>query len=151
MTTTSGAGVRRFARDPDDDVDTCVFARPQLDGAWDRLMVLQIMRELEPRVRSRPAPRVVIRGLPSDEPNVFLTPALATDPPPPWAVQPLEETSSKRVRVIRRRSILPWVTFAMTFSLGFGVLNDPVVRRETGSQLQSSAIRLYRFVSRIRT
>lgn len=138
-TTTSVAGGRRW-RDPDDDVDTRVYVRPE-PHAWDRMMVVRIMRR-----STRPSKPA--------EPNVFLTPA-ATDPPPPWTVpSPLEKTVSRvglRTGVVRRRSILPWVTFAMTFSIAFGVLSDPVLRQETSSQLQSSAIRLYRLVSRIRT
>ena len=156
MTMTIAVG-RRFrslsARDSDDDEDTRVYVRPEPD-AWDRMMVVRMMRELEP-LCGGPAPRAIIRKLPSPAPktpNVFLTPALPSDPAPPWAAQEsLEDTVSKRARVVRRRSRLPWLVCAMTFAIGLGVISDPVVRRETSSQIQSSAIRLCRFVSRIRT
>jgi hypothetical protein len=156
MTTTSTAGRwpyraathARRTREPDDDVDTRVYVRPEPE-ALDRMMVVRIMRELEPQMRSLPAPRAL--KLPSAERNVFLTAAVSGDPPPPWAMRARAQTMSKRIRVIRRRSLLPWVAFAMMFAISFGVLSDPVMRHEMSSQLQSSAIRLYSFVSRILT
>lgn len=148
MTTTSTAGIRRRARDSDDDVDTGVFHRPPPLGL-DRAMVLQIMRELEPRKRARPVARPLSARAITKAPNVFLTPWSSTDPPPPWA-QPLPETC-RRSRLVRKRSRLPWFVLAMSFAIAFGILGDPVLRRQTASQVQSSTMRLWRFVSRIRT
>jgi hypothetical protein len=155
MTTTSGA-LRRRPRDSDDDIETRVFQRPPPFGL-DRAMVVQIMRDLDPRNRARAGARPLMTSKAAirEEPNVFLTP-LPGDLRAPWA-QSLEETG-KRVRIVRRRSLLPWFAGAMSFALAFGVLYDPVARAQTRSQLQSaatttqsSAIRLYRLVSRIRT
>jgi hypothetical protein len=119
-------------------------------------MVLQIGRDLEPRARARSAERpfTTVGRAVTKEPNVFLTP-LPGDLQPPW-VPALHETGS-RVRVVRRRTMLPWFAGAMSFALAFGVLNDPVVRADSASQIksaamatQSSAVRLYRFVLGIR-
>ena len=145
MTTTSTAGAGRRARDSDDDVDTRVFRRPPPLGL-DRAMILQIMRGLEPRTAARPGARArPARAIPK-EPNVFLTPWSSTDPPPPWA-QPLRETGRRS----RRRSKLPWFVLAMSLAIGFGILRDPALRRETVSQVQSSTIQLWRLASRTRT
>jgi hypothetical protein len=57
---------------------------------------------------------------------------------------------------------MPWAMFAMTFAITVGVVKDPALRRQTATQIkaaasgasagaQSSAIRLWSFVSRIRT
>ncbi len=137
MVSTSGA--RRRVRDSDDDIETRVFHRPPPFGL-DRAMVLQIMRDLEPRLHLRTGARPIVTRAVPVEPNVFLT-ALPTDPPPPW-IHPLERTS-KRPRVVRRRSMLPWALGLMSFGLAFGILNDPVVRRDTGAQLKSAALRVY--------
>ena len=139
MGTTTGA--HRRVRDSDDDIETRVFQRPPPFGL-DRAMVLQIMRDLEPRMRgqagARPLPtRAIAKG-----PNVFLT-SLPSDPPPPW-VHPLEQTG-KRPRIVRQRSMLPWFAGAMSFALAFGILNDPVVRHDTASQIKSAASHVYQY------
>jgi hypothetical protein len=84
--TLGGAG----AREADDDVDTRVYVRPT-KMPWDRMMVLQIMRDLTPedgRKRATPtpapSPAAIIRGGKAARPNVFLT-RLPSDPPAPWA------------------------------------------------------------------
>jgi hypothetical protein len=169
MTITSAARRRRPTRDPEDDVETRVYVRPTMP--WDRLMVVQIMRDLE-RVGGRPdiAPTRSARA--SARPNVFLT-AGASDAPPPWAHtrrgaasrelladgdDPPEETALRRWRhQAPRRMLLPWFLFLTYFLIAFGVGQDPVLRRQTVSQLraagaegavvvQSSAIRLWRVV-----
>jgi hypothetical protein len=141
---TSGAAGRR--RDSDADVETRVFNRPPPFGL-DRQMVLQIMRELEPQgskeaaARPLPLPRLVVKAA-ATEPNVFLTPWATPDhPPAPWA-RPREETGP-RVRVVRSRSKLPWFVGMLSFALAFGILNDPVVRKQTASQIKSAASHTY--------
>ena len=68
---------RRNPRDSEADVETQIFVRPPL--AWDRVMVLHIMKQLE----KRPA-RIVLPKRkaslvpPRDEPNVFLTPHMGS-------------------------------------------------------------------------
>ena len=158
MTMTSGA--RSRLRDSSDDVETRVFQRPPPFGL-DRAMVQRIMTELQPTTRppvaaARP---LVTRRRPST-PNVFLTPWSAEhDPPPPWADALAVSGERPRVRVVRRRSLMPWVAFAMTFSITFGVVKDPTLRLQTASQIKaaattvsvearSSAIRLWSLVSR---
>lgn len=105
MVMTSAVLGRRPTRDPDDDVETRVYEKPPMP--WDRLMVLQIMRELEPRgahERPAPSPRA---GRPSTglaQRNVFLTPPLPSDPPPPWATSRralLRRESSPRETALR--------------------------------------------------
>ena len=81
MTTMSAARGRGFAREPEDEAVTRLYVKPAMP--WDRVMVLQIMKDLEvggARKIHAPAPRsrAVVR------PNVFLTP-LPSDPPAPWA------------------------------------------------------------------
>ena len=162
MTMTSGA--RSRMRDSSDDVETRVFPRPP-PFSLDRAMVQRIMSELQPTVRGptvAAARPIVTRRQPSS-PNVFLTPwSAAHAPPPPWADALAASGERPRVRVIRRRSLMPWAMFAMTFAITFGVVKDPVLRRQTATEIkaaatsasvgaQSSAIRLWSFVSRIRT
>ena len=110
MTMMSAAVGRRSRRDSEADVETQIYVRPQ-GMAWDRVMVLQIMRGLETRLpRVVPPPRVnqsrivtlprmspsrvvmtnrtvsrVTPVPPPGEPNVFLTPWTPADPMPPWA------------------------------------------------------------------
>ena len=117
MTMMSALVGRRRPRDSEADVETEIYVRPQQQPmAWDRVMVLQIMKGLETRlprvvpppmrvvtppamrVRTPPpraaSPRVVLTRRPvpivppPDEPNVFLIPWTPADPPPPWAVAP---------------------------------------------------------------
>jgi hypothetical protein len=129
---------------------------------WERVMVLQIMRDLAPKeprgargarpwrgrtatitplVQSaaRPAPRTA-------QPNVFLTPWKLNDPQPPWAAVAVEGTQALDETLLRqhwqhrapRRSFLMWVVFTMYFSIAFGVAHDPELRRETASQLRAA-------------
>lgn len=153
MTSTSGARWR--ARDSEADVETSVFRRPPPFGL-DRTMVLQIMRDLQPRPPARAALRELsIASIAPIErapraPNVFLTPAQATDPPPLWAqvwAPPAPATTVRRrpVRVVHQRSILPWLLAVMSFSIAFGILQDPALRRQTKSQLQTAATDAYRY------
>lgn len=89
MMTTSATRGRGFARDPDEDAETRVYVKPPMP--WDRVMVLQIMRDLEPGGAQRrntptpqaPRPAPVSSVMRAARPNVFLTP-LPSDPPPPW-------------------------------------------------------------------
>jgi hypothetical protein len=104
MTMTSAAVGRRSRRDSEADVETEIYVRPQGQPmAWDRVMVLQIMKGLETRLpRVVPPPRNTSSRVlmnkrnagagaritpvpPPDEPNVFLTPWTPADPAPPWA------------------------------------------------------------------
>ena len=99
MTMMSAATSRRRARDSEADVETEIYVRPP-SMPWERVMVLQIMNELETRLPRVVAPprksssRVVVRKRsaaritpvpPPDEPNVFLVPWTPADPPLPWA------------------------------------------------------------------
>jgi hypothetical protein len=96
----SASARRKLARDPDDEVETRIYQRSS-PMAWERVMVLQIMRDLGPFVRAAPPPRRPgrpqlpppasasgIRVSPARskaQPNVFLTPATPNDAQPPWA------------------------------------------------------------------
>lgn len=136
---------RRNPRDSEADVETQIFVRPLL--AWDRVMVLQIMKELE----KRPA-RIVLPKRkaslfpPRDEPNVFLTPRSVADPPPPWAhadAPAVDETlviegRPRRTSNARRaqKTHTAWVVFVMAFGIAFGIGQDRQLRRELGSKLR---------------
>jgi hypothetical protein len=156
MVSASGA---RSRNDSDADVETRVFARPPPFGL-DRQMILRIMKELEPSLGTAPAaarPLVVpprTARVVHAEPNVFLTPwATADHPPAPWA-NPVEE-SGNRLRVVRQRSKLPWFVGVMSFALAFGILFDPVVRRQTSSQIKTAAASVYQYshgaIARVRS
>ncbi len=170
MTMTSTA--RNPMRDSSEDVVTRVYPRPP-PFSLDRAMVQRIMGELRPTLDTLAAPPgaaarpIVTRRLPS-QPNVFLTPwpdDLAHQLP--WGVGvgvgvARAAVSGVHPRVVRRRSLMPWAAFLMTFSITFGVVKDPVLRHQTASQIkaagttvatgaQSSTMRLWSFVSRIRT
>lgn len=100
MTMMSASRGRRSPRDSEADVETEIYTRPG-GMPWERVMVLQIMNELETRlprvvppprrsssrvVMKRSAPRARVTPVPPpDEPNVFLIPWTPADPPPPWA------------------------------------------------------------------
>ncbi|MEA2747734.1 MAG: hypothetical protein QOI41_1877 [Myxococcales bacterium] len=136
---------RRNPRDSEADVETQIFVRPPM--AWDRLMVLQIMRDLEKR-----PPRVVVakrnigRVPPPDEPNVFLTPRTSADPALPWSdLEPAraDETLVLEGRPRRSRrsrasskSRTPWLVFLMAFGIAFGIGQDRQLRRELGTKLR---------------
>jgi len=162
MSTTSTA--RNPLRDSSEDVITRVYARPP-PFTLDRAMVQRIMGELRPTLGAVALPPaaarpIVTRRAPS-QPNVFLTPwpdDLAHQLP--WGVA-RAAVSGVHPRVVRRRSLMPWAAFLMTFSITFGVVKDPALRHQTASQIKaaattastgarSSAIRLWSFVSRIR-
>lgn len=137
--------------DAEDDVYTTVFRRPAGLG---RSMVQPIASELEVRKRA----------------NVFLT-RDASDPPPPWrgldALDALDAFEAFDVEmeacpvmarpvlgIVRRRSLLPWLLGVMAFALTFGVLHDPVARKEAAAHVRSAksvarsgAMGLYHFVS----
>lgn len=98
MTMISATSRRRGPRDSEADVETQIYVRPQ-GMAWDRVMVLQIMKGLETRlpgvvtpprsgasrvVMTKRPPSRVTPVAPPDEPNVFLTPWTPADPLPPW-------------------------------------------------------------------
>jgi hypothetical protein len=136
---------RRNPRDSEADVETQIFVRPPL--AWDRVMVLQIMKELE----KRPPPMVLPKRKaslvkPPDEPNVFLTPRSSADPPLPWmhvdAVVADETllTEGRRRRKSGARRVqkthTAWVVFVMAFGIAFGIGQDRQLRRELGSKLR---------------
>lgn len=136
---------RRNPRDSEADVETQIFVRPPL--AWDRVMVLQIMKELEKR-----PPRIVLPKRkvslvpPPDEPNVFLTPRSLADPPLPWAhvdAVAVDETlviegRPRRTSKARRaqKTHTAWVVFVMAFGIAFGIGQDRQLRRELGSKLR---------------
>jgi hypothetical protein len=162
MTMTSAALRHRLPRDPEEDVETAIYVRP-LAVAWDALKVLEIMRRLPP-----PTPPPLPK-------NVFLTPRLPTDPPPPWVhkVRPekksektakdaktilfaqlpdlsdaAQESSSQILRFSQtsrirpRRSIMPWVVFAMCFAIAFGISNDRRLRAELVSGIRAAPARV---------
>ena len=161
MTMTSGA--RSRLRDSSDDVETRVFPRPP-PFTLDRAMVQRIMSELPPSARAPAALAarpIATRRQPS-RPNVFLTPWSGEKAPAlPWA-DPLAASGERpRVRVIRRRSLMPWAAFAMTFAITFGVVKDPALRVQTANQIKgaaaamsvgarSSALRLWTLASHVR-
>jgi hypothetical protein len=99
---TSAAMGRGLLRDPSDDAETRVYVKPAMP--WDRVMVLQIMRDLEPGKRITPAPPVPSPPAPAaaGRSNVFLTP-LPTDAPPPWSAP------AKAARNIGGRNAAPRV------------------------------------------
>jgi len=97
--TMSATMSRRRSRDSEAEIETEIYVRPQ-HMPWDRVMVLQIMNELETRLPRVVAParrtssQVVVKKRstsrvtpvpPPDEPNVFLVPWTPADPPLPWA------------------------------------------------------------------
>lgn len=77
-------------------------------------------------------------------PNVFLTPRTPGDPVPPWEISIRREASPAvltrspaRARTpVRRRSMLPWFLFAMSFGIAFGVANDTALRAELMTSLR---------------
>lgn len=153
MAMTSAA--RNPLRDSSEDLVTRVYKRPP-PISLDRAMVQRILSDLGPGAAARP---IVTRRTPPPLPNVFLTPCPEDLARLPWGVIG-EATKPQQAppRVVRRRSLMPWAAFLMTFSITFGVAKDPVLRHQTASQLraaaiatQSSAMRLWSFVSRIRT
>ena len=156
MTTSAARGVG-FTREPEDEAETRLYVKPAMP--WDRVMVLQIMKDLEgggARRLHTPAPRAA-----AARPNVFLTP-LPSDPPAPWAkprksparskmvvrkapprqakrqVPPEDETQLRpRWRhQAPRRMMLPWALFLMYFLIAFGVGQDRVLRGEVVSKLR---------------
>ena len=156
---------RRSPRDSEADVETEIYVRPE-GMPWDRVMVLQIMNELETRLPRvvvpprRSSSRVVKKRMasrvtpvpPPDEPNVFLMPWTPADPPPPWAhaqsVAPprgdtaavVEETLvlEGRPRKVRkvRHTRVPWLFFVMAFGIAFGIGQDRQLRHELGVKLR---------------
>lgn len=208
MVMTSAALGRRLARDPDEDnAETCVYVKPAMP--WDRLMVLQIMRDLDAPAGERvtPTPEAWRRTPAPPPPNVFLSPSGPSDPPPPWAAsrRNAARESASRQRLAReqraresaarasaarasagrasagrakplrgdetrlrprwqhrapRRTLLPWILFAMCFLLAFGVGQDRALRKQLAGQVrgataegavmvEASAVQLWSFVSRI--
>lgn len=157
MTTSAARGVG-FAREPEDEAETRLYVKPAMP--WDRVMVLQIMKDLEGgggRKLHTPAPRAA-----AARPNVFLTP-LPSDPPAPWAKArrspaparkmvvrkapprqvkrevPREDETQLRPRwrhQAPRRMMLPWVLFLMYFLIAFGVGQDRVLRTEVLSKVR---------------
>ena len=148
MAMTSAA--RNPLRDSSEDVVTRIYQRPP-PFTLDRAMVQRILSDLGPGAAARP---IVTRRTPPP-PNVFLTPwpgDLARQPP--WGA--VGEVVKEPPRVARRRSLMPWAAFLMTFAITFGVAKDPALRHETASQIkaaasatQSSATRLWSFLSRV--
>ena len=99
--TMSATMSRRRSRDSEAEIETEIYVRPQ-QMPWDRVMVLQIMNELETRlprvavpprrtssqvVKKRNVSRITPVP-PPDEPNVFLVPRTPFDPPLPWSTKP---------------------------------------------------------------
>ncbi len=156
MAMTSAA--RNPLRDSSEDVVTRIYQRPP-PFTLDRAMVQRILSDLGPGAAARP---IVTRRTPPP-PNVFLTPSpddLARQLP--WGavgnVEKVAEVAQAAPRVERRRSLMPWAAFLMTFAITFGVAKDPALRHQTASQIkaaasatQSSAMRLWSFVSRVAT
>ena len=159
MTMTSTA--RNPMRDSSEDSITRIYQRPP-PFSLDRAMVQRIMGELRPKlgVPAAAAARPIVTRRAPAAPNVFLTPG------PPDVARALAwgpGGSAAEPRVIRRRrSLMPWAAFLITFSITFGVAKDPVLRHHTASQIktaamsvsvgaQSSAMRLWSFVTRSRT
>lgn len=155
MTMMSASVGRRNPRDSEADVETQIFVRPPM--AWDRVMVLQIMKELEKRPpRVVPAKRRVSPVPPPDEPNVFLTPRTPADPLPPWgAVDVLraDDTLVRRDRMRRSRRASKthtiWVVFVMAFGIAFGIGQDRQLRRELGSKLRATTAHAVAAVARV--
>lgn len=156
MAMTSAA--RNPLRDSSEDLVTRVYKRPP-PISLDRAMVQRILSDLGPGAAARP---IVTRRTPPPLPNVFLTPCPEDLARLPWGVigeaAPGATKQEASPRVVRRRSLMPWAAFFTTFAITFGVAKDPVLRQQTGSQIkaaaiatQSSAMRLWSFVSRIRT
>ena len=157
---TTAAAARNPLRDSSEELVTRVYKRPP-PFSLDRAMVQRILSDLGPGAAARPI--VVVRRPPPPLPNVFLTPCPEDLARLPWGVigvedVELDEDVKPAPRVVRRRSLMPWAAFLMTFSITFGVAKDPVLRHQTASQIkaaasatQSSAMRLWSFVSRIRT
>jgi hypothetical protein len=158
----SSAG-RRLPRDPDEDVETRVYVR-SAPMAWERRMVLQIMRDLGPIARAEPPPRRLgtprlpppasssrIRtsaAPPAPRPNVFLTPRTPTDPQPLWVTSRDEETRSLETLVRDRnrkrrprQSVMPWVLFVMAFGIAFGVGEDRALRQQLASDIRATTER----------
>lgn len=158
----SSAG-RRLARDPDDDVETRVYVR-SAPMAWERRMVLQIMRDLGPVERAVPPPRDLgtprlpppasssrVRASASrsaPRPNVFLTPLTPNDPQPLWVTARDAETRSLETLVRDRhrkrrprRSVMPWVLFVMAFGIAFGIGEDRVLRHQLASDVRATVER----------
>jgi hypothetical protein len=152
MTMMSALAGRRRPRDSEADVETQIYVRPQSQPmAWDRVMVLQIMKGLETRLpRVVPPPmRVVTRTRrpvsvvpPRGEPNVFLTPWTPADPLPPWAVAPAAPVEETLVLEGRPRNVavhktkVPWLLFVMAFGIAFGVGQDRQLRRDLGTKVR---------------
>jgi hypothetical protein len=155
---------RRTWRDSEADVETEIYVRPH-NMPWDRMMVLQIMNDLDTRLpRVVPPPRrsssrVVVKQRPSarvtpvpppDEPNVFLVPWSPADPPPPWSTSHVEPAAVRaqetlllegrpaRIRTVRHTRV-PWLFFVMAFGIAFGIGQDPQLRRELGSKIKVTA------------
>ena len=159
MTMTSTA--RNPMRDSSEDSVTRIYQRSP-PFSLDRAMVQRIMGELRPKLgvpAAAAARPIVTRGAPA-APNVFLTPG----PRDVARALPWERGgSAAEPRVLRRRrSLMPWAAFLMTFSITFGVAKDPALRHQTASQIkteairmsvgaQSSAMRLWSFVTRTST
>ncbi len=158
--TMSATMSRRRSRDSEADVETEIYTRPQ-NMPWDRVMVLQIMDELETRLPRVVAPprrsssRVVVKKRsarvtpvpPPDEPNVFLVPRTPADPPLPWETNAsnvvfedtlLLEGRPRRVRKVRATRV-PWLLFVMAFGIAFGIGQDRQLRRELGSKIKVTA------------
>jgi hypothetical protein len=171
MTMTSAAMRTRSRRDSEADVETEIYVRPEGQPlAWDRVMVLQIMNDLEsrlPRVVPPPRPAGSARLVPSaraapsrvivtkrrrsrvtptpppGEPNVFLTPWTPADPMPPWAVNETVVLDGRpREREVRKRRAtrIPWLVFVMAFGIAFGIGQDRQLRRELGSTIRGATV-----------
>lgn len=102
MTGHAVGGRRENIRDSQAELETHVYRRgaPRRDQRppvpWDRVMVLQILRDLGPLPNVIPPPRrqgTLTRSAPRA--NVFLTPASPIDPAPPWAYA--EETRTVKL------------------------------------------------------
>jgi hypothetical protein len=172
MTMMSALVGRRRLRDSEADVETQIYVRPQSQPmAWDRVMVLQIMKGLEtglPRVVPPPMRVVTRRAVsvvpPPGEPNVFLTPWTPADPLPPWAVAPaapieappVEAAAAEETLVLEGRprkkvahkTKVPWLLFVMAFGIAFGVGQDRQLRRDLGTKLRMTTTHAAAVVAR---
>jgi len=74
-------------------------------------------------------------------PNVFETSWALGDPPMPW-------DGAARSAHTRRRSMLPWVVFAMMLGIGLGLWRDKPARARAVSQLHATRQQATAFIHR---
>jgi hypothetical protein len=78
------------------------------------------------------------------------------DPPPPWAVAPVEAAPVEATLVLAgrpRKAVVhkpkvPWLFFVMAFGIAFGVGQDRELRRDLGTKLRVSTTHAAAVVAR---